>query len=176
MAAREDVEAKREEADTTEEARSSMARPASLVAKASLALVTSKHEVCLFFITLLLEWNDRMYTSRKGEPRIGGSFRLSRVQCLCSGAQPGGACTAPLTVHPAPHIPNIKHQAMTPNTTPNTQPLTPRYYRSNSTRRKRGTPNLKPHSGDNPGADRWFLFSIPVQMLPSGGSICGRLT
>ena len=119
------MEAKREEADTTEEARSSMARPASLVAKASLALVTSKHEVCLFFITLLLEWNDRMYTSRKGPPRIGGSFRLSRVQCLCSGAQPGGACTAPLTVHPAPHIPNIKHQAMTPNTTPNTQPLTP---------------------------------------------------
>jgi hypothetical protein len=29
---------------------------------------------------------------------------------------------------------------------------------------------------DNPGAKRWFLESTPIQMPPSGGGICGRLT
>jgi len=29
--------------------------------------------------------------------------------------------------------------------------------------------------GDKPGANRWFLWSTPIQMLGSGGSICGRL-
>jgi hypothetical protein len=32
------------------------------------------------------------------------------------------------------------------------------------------------HPGDNPGANRWFPQSTPIQMLPPGGSICGRLT
>ena len=32
------------------------------------------------------------------------------------------------------------------------------------------------HPGDNPGANRWFLKSTPIQMLPPGGSICGRWT
>ena len=32
------------------------------------------------------------------------------------------------------------------------------------------------HPGDNSGANRWFLKLTPVQMLPLGGSICGRLT
>ena len=31
------------------------------------------------------------------------------------------------------------------------------------------------HPRDNPGANRWFLQSTPVQILPPGGSICGRL-
>ena len=31
-------------------------------------------------------------------------------------------------------------------------------------------------SGDNPGANRWFLESTPIQMLTPGGSIWGRLT
>ena len=30
--------------------------------------------------------------------------------------------------------------------------------------------------GGDPGADRWFLESTPIQMLPPEGSICGRLT
>jgi len=30
------------------------------------------------------------------------------------------------------------------------------------------------HPGDNPGANRWHLKSTPIQMLPPGGSICGR--
>ena len=30
--------------------------------------------------------------------------------------------------------------------------------------------------GGNPGANRWFLQSTPIQMLPESGSICGRLT
>ena len=30
--------------------------------------------------------------------------------------------------------------------------------------------------GDNSGANKWFLQSTPIQMLPPGGSICGRLT
>ena len=30
--------------------------------------------------------------------------------------------------------------------------------------------------GDNPGGNKWFLQSTPIQMLPPGGSICGRLT
>jgi len=30
--------------------------------------------------------------------------------------------------------------------------------------------------GGNPGANSWFLWSTPIQMLPPGGSICGRLT
>ena len=30
--------------------------------------------------------------------------------------------------------------------------------------------------GGNPGAHGWFLKSTPIQMLPFGGSICGRLT
>jgi len=29
---------------------------------------------------------------------------------------------------------------------------------------------------DNPGANRWFLQSTPIQMLPPEGSICWRLT
>jgi hypothetical protein len=32
------------------------------------------------------------------------------------------------------------------------------------------------HPGDNPRANGWFLESTPIQMLPPGGSICGRLT
>ena len=32
------------------------------------------------------------------------------------------------------------------------------------------------HPGDTPGANGWFLQSIPIQMLPPGGCICGRLT
>ena len=28
----------------------------------------------------------------------------------------------------------------------------------------------------HPVANRWFLLSTPIQMLPPGGSICGRLT
>ena len=32
------------------------------------------------------------------------------------------------------------------------------------------------HPGDNPGANRWFLESTPIQMLPPEGSICGKLT
>jgi len=29
---------------------------------------------------------------------------------------------------------------------------------------------------NHPGANRWFLESTPIQMLPPGGGICGRLT
>ena len=32
------------------------------------------------------------------------------------------------------------------------------------------------HSGGNPEANRWFLKLTPIQMLPPGGSICGRST
>jgi len=32
------------------------------------------------------------------------------------------------------------------------------------------------HPGDNPGANRWFLQSTPIQMPPESGGICGRLT
>ena len=32
------------------------------------------------------------------------------------------------------------------------------------------------HPGDNLGTNRWFLQSTSIQMLPPGGSICGRLT
>ena len=32
------------------------------------------------------------------------------------------------------------------------------------------------HPGDNPGASAWFLWSTPIQILPPGGSIYGRLT
>ena len=36
---------------------------------------------------------------------------------------------------------------------------------------------VEPHlRGDDPGANRWFLFSTPIQMLPPGGSFCGWLT
>ena len=30
--------------------------------------------------------------------------------------------------------------------------------------------------GDNPGANRWFLQSTPIQMPPPGGGICGIMT
>ena len=32
------------------------------------------------------------------------------------------------------------------------------------------------HPGDKSGANRWFLQSTPIQMLPHGGSICRRWT
>ena len=32
------------------------------------------------------------------------------------------------------------------------------------------------HPGDSPGANRWFLKSTPIQILPAGGGICGRLS
>jgi len=32
------------------------------------------------------------------------------------------------------------------------------------------------HPGDTPGANRWFLLSTPIQMLPLGGRIIGRST
>ena len=32
------------------------------------------------------------------------------------------------------------------------------------------------HSGGNPRANRWFLWSTPIQMPPQRGVICGRLT
>ena len=32
------------------------------------------------------------------------------------------------------------------------------------------------HPADNPGANMWFLSSIPLQMPPESGVICGRLT
>ena len=32
------------------------------------------------------------------------------------------------------------------------------------------------HPGGNPGANRWFLESTPIQMPPESGGICGRLT
>ena len=32
------------------------------------------------------------------------------------------------------------------------------------------------HPGGNPGANRWFLQSTPIQMPPESGGICGRLT
>ena len=32
------------------------------------------------------------------------------------------------------------------------------------------------HSGGNPGANRWFLGSTPIQMPPESIGICGRLT
>ena len=38
------------------------------------------------------------------------------------------------------------------------------------------TQALALHPGGNPGANRWFLWSTPMQMLPLGGSISGRLT
>ena len=34
----------------------------------------------------------------------------------------------------------------------------------------------KVRPGGNPGANRWFLWSNPIQMLPERGCICGRLT
>jgi len=37
----------------------------------------------------------------------------------------------------------------------------------------RSTPN---HPGGNPGANRWFLQSTPIQMPPESGGICWRLT
>jgi hypothetical protein len=40
--------------------------------------------------------------------------------------------------------------------------------------RRRG--GKEDHPGDNPGANRWFLQSNPIQMLLPGGGICGRLT
>ena len=40
-----------------------------------------------------------------------------------------------------------------------------------------GSPPLHPaHPGDNPGVYRWFIKSLPIQMPPPGGGICGRLT
>ena len=30
-------------------------------------------------------------------------------------------------------------------------------------------------SGGNPGANIWFLWSTPIQMLPRRGSICGEI-
>jgi len=33
-----------------------------------------------------------------------------------------------------------------------------------------------PHPGGNPGANRWFLRSTPIQMPQESGGICGRLT
>ena len=30
------------------------------------------------------------------------------------------------------------------------------------------------HPGENPGANIWFVWSTPIQMLPPGGSVCGR--
>ena len=34
-----------------------------------------------------------------------------------------------------------------------------------------------PHRpGGNPGANGWFLWSTPIQMLPRRGGVCGRLT
>jgi len=30
------------------------------------------------------------------------------------------------------------------------------------------------HPGGNPGANRWFLQSTPIQMPPESGGICGR--
>ena len=35
---------------------------------------------------------------------------------------------------------------------------------------------LSSHPGGNPGANRWFLLSSPIQMPPELGGICGRLT
>ena len=32
------------------------------------------------------------------------------------------------------------------------------------------------HPGGNPGANRWFIQSTPIQMPPESGDICGRLT
>ena len=37
-----------------------------------------------------------------------------------------------------------------------------------------GIPNI--HPGDNPEANIWFLYPTLIQMLPPGGSVCGRLT
>ena len=42
--------------------------------------------------------------------------------------------------------------------------------------RKGEVPSHPPHPGDNPGANRWFRESIPIQIQPPGGSICGRST
>ena len=77
--------------------------------------------------------------------------------------------TQPSTRNPTPHI-NLTPQILHP------KPQTPQHNHStwlsansSSTPRTTGF-----HPGDNQGANRWFLYSTPTQMLPPGGSICGR--
>ena len=41
---------------------------------------------------------------------------------------------------------------------------------------RQSIPQILKQPGDNPGANRWFLWSTSIQMLPPGGSIGVRLT
>ena len=94
----------------------------------------------------------------------------------------------PRPPHPHPSTFNPGHQNPNPQTfNPNPQILNPRPY---TLKTSPGTNSSRvgsfhklcialattTHPRDNSGANRWFLLSFPVQMLPPEGSNCGRLT